>query len=94
MIFFSEKQKLKSSKQNYALAAEYLEGIINDFSYDLLGDDAHFLLAELYNYNLNEQEKAKDLYKAILTQYPGSVFIEESREKYRILRKTIPGERY
>jgi tetratricopeptide (TPR) repeat protein len=84
------KSKIEIGEQNYALAAENLETIINDFSYDLLGDDASFLLADLYNYNLNEKEKAKDLYKTILTRYPGSVFIEESREKYRELRQIYP----
>lgn len=84
------KAKIEIEQQDYAMAAEHLEQIINDFSYDLLGDDAHFMLAELYNYNLGQPEKAKDLYKKILTRYPGSVFIEESREKYRQLRQIYP----
>jgi tetratricopeptide (TPR) repeat protein len=84
------KAKIEADRQNYALAAEHLDKIATGFSYDLLGDDAHFMLAELYNYNLGEQEKAKDLYKTILTRYPGSVFIEESREKYRTLRLIYP----
>lgn len=84
------KAKIEIDLRNYAVAAEYLERIVSDFSYDLLGDDASFMLAELYNYNLEEQEKAKDLYKQILTSYPGSVFIEESREKYRSLRLLYP----
>jgi outer membrane protein assembly factor BamD (BamD/ComL family) len=84
------KAKIEIEKQNYVLAAGYLDGIINDFRFELLGDDAHFMLAELYNYNLNEKEKARDLYKSILTQYPGSVFIEDSREKYRTLREQYP----
>jgi tetratricopeptide (TPR) repeat protein len=84
------KAKIEADRQNYALAAEHLDKIATGFSYDLLGDDAHFMLAELYNYNLGEQEKAKELYKTILTRYPGSVFIEESREKYRTLRLIYP----
>jgi len=84
------KAKIEIDLRNYAMAAEFLERIVNEFSYDLLGDDASFMLAELYNYNLGEQEKAKDLYKQILTSYPGSVFIEESREKYRSLRLLYP----
>ena len=31
---------------------KYLEQIKSDFTYDLLGDDAQFALAELYNYHL------------------------------------------
>ncbi len=84
------KAKIEIEQQNYAIAAQHLERIVNEFSYDLLGDDATFMLAELYNYNLGQQEKAKDLYKEILTRYPGSVFIEESREKYRQLRLIYP----
>lgn len=84
------KAKIETDRQNYTMAAGHFEKIISDFSYDLLGDDAHFMLAELYNYNLGEKEKAKNLYKTILTRYPGSVFIEESREKYRELRLIYP----
>jgi len=84
------KTKIEIEQQDYTAAAQHLEQIVTEFSYELLGDDAHFLLAELYNYNLGQQEKAKDLYKTILTQYPGSVFIEESREKYRQLRQIYP----
>jgi outer membrane protein assembly factor BamD (BamD/ComL family) len=84
------KAKIEIDRQNYKLAAEHLEKIASNFSYDLLGDDAHFMLSEIYNYNLGEKEKAKDLYKTILTRYPGSVFIDESREKYRELRIIYP----
>lgn len=86
------KAKIEINKQNYTIAAEYLGEIISDFSYGLLADDALFMLAELYNNNLGEKEKAKGLYKEMLTQFPGSVFIDESREKYRELRKTYPDE--
>lgn len=84
------KAKIEIEQQEYAAAAQHLEQIVSEFSYELLGDDAHFMLAELYNYNLGQQEKAKDLYKEILTRFPGSVFIEESREKYRQLRLIYP----
>lgn len=84
------KAKIEIERQNYKLAAEYLEKIVNEFSYDLLGDDAQFMLAEIYNYNLGNKEKAKNLYRDILTRFPGSVFIDESREKYRELRVIYP----
>jgi tetratricopeptide (TPR) repeat protein len=84
------KAKIEIEHENYKTAAEYLEKIYADFSYDLLGDDALYMLANLYNYNLNEKEKAKNLYKEMLTQYPGSVYIEDSRTQYRELRKIYP----
>ncbi len=84
------KAKIEINQQNYTKAAKYLDQIVTNFSYELLADNALFMLAELYNYNLNEQEKAKGLYKDMLTQHPGSVFIDESRGKYRELREIYP----
>ena len=48
------------------------------------------MLAELNNNNLGEKEKAKELYRLMLTRYPGSVFVEEAREKFRELREIYP----
>jgi len=84
------KAKIEIEQKNYVLAAEYLTKIEEEFGYDLLGDDATFMLAELYNFKLNQKEKAKDLYKEILSRYPGSVFTDESRMKYRELRAIFP----
>jgi len=86
------KSKIEIARNNYEKAAGYLEQIRNDFSYELLADDALYMLAELYNYNLDRKEDAKQLYKEMLTSHPGSVFIEESREKYRELREIYPDE--
>lgn len=88
-IYF-RKAKIEIENGNHLKAAEYLKKIISDFSFDLLGDDATFLLAEISNYNLNQKEKAKDLYKQILTDFPGSIFTEEARLKYRELLEIYP----
>ena len=84
------KAKIELEHKNYAIAADHLQKIIDGFSFDLLGDDATFMLAELYYNHLNQKEKAKELYKSVLTSFPGSVFTEESREKYRELRAIYP----
>ncbi len=87
------KSKIEIRRNNFEKAAEYLEKIRTDFSYELLADDALFMLAELLNYQLDRKEEAKEIYKQMLTTHPGSVFTEESREKYRELRKVYPDKR-
>ena len=84
------KAKIEIDRNNFETAAEYLQEITDNFSYGLLADDALFMLAELFNYQLNEKEKAKELYRMMLTRHPGSVFTEESREKFRELRELYP----
>lgn len=84
------KAKIEIERSGYETAADYLQEITDNHSYGLLADKALFMLAELNNNNLGEKEKAKELYRLMLTRYPGSVFVEEAREKFRELREIYP----
>lgn len=68
-----------------ALAAEHLERIDREFSRDLLADDALYLLAETYNFQLKDLKKAAETYKKILFDHPGSIYVTDAREKFRAL---------
>jgi tetratricopeptide (TPR) repeat protein len=74
------KAKIEIDQNNFETAAEYLQEITDNFSYGLLADDALFTLADLYNFHLNEKEKAKELYRMMLTRHPG-VFSPRNRAK-------------
>ena len=67
----------------YAEAAVLLESIVKDHSWELLADDALFKLAALYQNKLNQKDQAMAMYKKMLTDYPGSVYVVDSREEYR-----------
>ena len=63
-----------------------MEKIEAGYSYDVLGDDAAFLKAEVYERHLHQSEKAMELYLEFLTDFPGSVFSAEARKRFRTLR--------
>ncbi len=65
--------------------ANYLK-ILQFYSKDILSDNATFLLAELYNNNLHQPEKARDFYEKIIFNHPDSIYFVEARKKYRMLR--------
>jgi TolA-binding protein len=77
-IFMKENQNEKAIQQ--------LEKIVANYPLDILGDDAHFLMAKLYEEKLGEKEKAMELYQNHLTKYPGSIYVAESRKRFRQLR--------
>ncbi|MCK5206680.1 MAG: tetratricopeptide repeat protein, partial [Cyclobacteriaceae bacterium] len=52
----------------------------------ILGDDALFLIGTIYEDQLNEKEKAKEIYQSFLTRYPGSNKAAEARKRFRTLR--------
>jgi len=44
------------------------------------------MLARLNENQLNDQDKAMELYQRLLIDYPASLFAVESRKRFRILR--------
>lgn len=63
-----------------------LEIINTSFYFDILGDDAFFLTAQILDRDLGKQEEAMERYEALLTKFPGSIFLSESRQRFRELR--------
>jgi tetratricopeptide (TPR) repeat protein len=66
-------------------AISLLELIIKKYGEDVLGDDAAFKLADIYQYRLREPGKAKAAYELLITQYPGSTYVQEARKQYEKL---------
>lgn len=52
----------------------------------ILADDVYYQIAELYNKELNNPEKAKEYYQKIIFDYPSSIFLVDARKKFRKLR--------
>lgn len=76
---FEKINLFEKAKTNYL----QLIKINND---DILVDDAHYFLAELYLNKLNNIEKAKEYYQKIIFEYPSSIYLVDARKKYRKLR--------
>jgi tetratricopeptide (TPR) repeat protein len=81
-----KQAELYTKTNNYELAeSNYLK--IMEISPDgVLRDDACYALAELYNHQMNHPEKAKEMYQKIIFEFPSSIYLVDSRKKFRILR--------
>jgi tetratricopeptide (TPR) repeat protein len=75
------------AKFNYALEA--LEFINTYYPEDILGDDAFFLTAKIYDVDLQDKEKAMEYYQNFLVKYKGSIYVAEARKRFRKLRGDI-----
>ena len=83
---YMRKAQVYISSNNFEKALYNLEMINSDWSYDILSDDALFNRAKIYDDFLKNSEKALSLYEQILTEYPESIYVSESRKRYRDLR--------
>lgn len=82
---FQQAKLFEKKKQYNKAEANYLK-IITDYREDILADDAHYYLAELYNTHLAKPEEAKELYEKIIFDFEDSIYFIESRKKFRMLR--------
>lgn len=80
------KYKIFSKQNNIDSAIVYLEKIRQNYSYDLLADDAIFALAELYQYSKKDFQKAQACYEEIILNYKDSLYVNEARKRFRTLR--------
>ncbi|WP_258048952.1 tetratricopeptide repeat protein [Hymenobacter sp. NBH84] len=78
--------QLQRRMGDYPAAVATLAKITSNPKYDVLSDDAMFLMASIYEENLKEQDKAKELYNQLLVKYPGSIYVAEARKRFRALR--------
>ena len=84
-IYF-RKYEIYIQKDSMVLALNMLESIINDYSYEILIDDALYNSAKIYDYNFNDKEKASFYYQKIISDHQGSIYASQARERFRILR--------
>lgn len=80
------KARILIQQKNYTAALTPLKTISEDHKFDLWADDAVYMLADIYENQLNDKETAKTYYQKIITDYPGSIWIGEARKHFRILR--------
>ncbi len=74
------------NNKQYVKAAENLKKVVDNYSYDVWADHALFMLAQIYDNHLNNKEKAQQLYKDILVNYTGSIYVIQARKRFRFLR--------
>ncbi|MEO0896152.1 MAG: tetratricopeptide repeat protein [Bacteroidota bacterium] len=76
---------LKQNKVERALG--FIDRILENFPYDIFGDDALYTKARLYDFTLSNPELAMKYYLEFLGAYPGSLFSVEVRKRIKELRQ-------
>jgi TolA-binding protein len=75
------RANLAQKRHDYNKSLEYLAAIIKDYGKDVLGDDAVFKTAEIYERALKNPEKAKEFYEQLIMDYPGSTYVQIARNR-------------
>ena len=80
------QSKLELQAGNYQQAVDYLDKIIQAYSYDILSDDAFYKKATIVQDYLHDEDQAMTLYQEFLKAHPGSMYAAEARQRIRQIR--------
>jgi len=81
------KAGILQKQGKYEEASVLLNTIVKNQSWEMLADDALFQLATIYENKLNRKPEAMELFKKMLTDYPGSVYVVDARTEYRKMQE-------
>lgn len=81
-----QKANLHLVIKEYDEAKELYTVVYEKFPEEIRADNALFNLAELYENQLEQPDKAKELYEKLFIDFSNSTFAIEARKRYRILR--------
>ena len=80
------KARLLIQQKDYTNAVLLLKKIVEEYGSGLWADDAVFMLGDIYENQLANKEQAKIYYQKIITDYAGSLWLNEARKRFRLLR--------
>lgn len=72
--------------RNYEKAAEFYQEIVDNHKDEIRADNALYELAQLYDKQLNNKEKAMELYEMLFIEFNSSVLAVDARKRFRELR--------
>ena len=81
--------QLFETRNEFAKAQLNYQKIVEFYGEDILADDAHFALGQLYDNQLSDIEKAKYHYEKIIYNYQDSYYFPQARKNFRRLRGDI-----
>lgn len=75
------REEIAIKHRDYNKALGYLKNISDQYGTDVLGDDAVFKTAEIYQNDLRQNDQAKHFYEQLIIDYPGSTYVQTARKR-------------
>lgn len=88
------RAKMAEQKYNFEDAVHLYQQVLAEHYFSVNADKALFKMADLYENKLQNEEKAQEYYKQLMMDFPGSLFVVESRKRYRAIRGDSPNQEF
>jgi tetratricopeptide (TPR) repeat protein len=93
-IMLGSLARLREAEAELALAnkersLELLEEISGEESRNIYADKALYLMGNIFEYGLNNPQRAMEIYEKLLARFPASMYLDEAREQIIRLRNKL-----
>lgn len=85
-MLFYWKGKLAEQEHQWEKAIDLYENLLSNYKESILLDDAQYRIAIIYDEKLNNNEKAKAAFEQLILNFSSSLYVVESRKRFRNLR--------
>jgi len=86
--------KIAEDKYEFEKAISYYKRVIAEHYFGVSADNALFMIADLYENKLHNEEEAQAYYKQLMVDFPGSLYVVEARKRYRAIRGDAPNQEF
>lgn len=81
-----QKANLYFKMREYSKALDLYTKVYENYPEEIRADNSLYNAAELYDYQLQDPEKAKELYEKLFIDFSNSTYAVAARKRYRVLR--------
>jgi lipopolysaccharide biosynthesis regulator YciM len=83
---YMEKANILRKEGRFQEADTLLGTIVKTYPDDVLADQALYLRARLNEEDIKDMSKGMTYYESLMSKYPGSIYVPDSRKRFRLLR--------
>jgi outer membrane protein assembly factor BamD (BamD/ComL family) len=83
---YMAKARILMKEGRFQEADTLLGTIVKSYADDVIADQALFLRARMNDQDLKNTAKGMAYYESLMSRYPGSNYVPESRKRFRALR--------
>jgi tetratricopeptide (TPR) repeat protein len=84
-----EKARIYREERKFSKSLETLVKLLEKYPESFLCPQAQMMIGDIYNYHLNDRDKAIEAYRNLLKDYERSVYVDEVRDKLRELKAEV-----
>jgi len=81
--------EMELALNNYPRSIELFEKVVEEGQKNIYADKALYLLAQIFQYSIDDNTKAIEMYEMLLAKFPASIYIDKARNEIRKLREKI-----